>query len=244
MTLIDLATGFTAEELRAACALLGVREPLGLSEPHAPRTPGSHVLGGITVSDATAAALAALAAPESVTLIERAGPAGTRRVYVAVRGPWAGVHRVHGGHHCIESLDADDAAAEVIAAAALDGPPSSPTGITADVARTTLERMDELVEAGDVTRAESALEADGVGARDAASIVHAAAASYTHVLGLRSLGRRYEGCELAWYGGHERWLIPARQPDAANVLGPRSLRVLVEPVGTATLVDELAALFD
>ena len=260
MTVIDLASTlagtFSEDELLAACASLGVRRPLGLAGA------GAHPLGPVSVSDTTAAALAALAAPEAIAVVERFA-AGVKRVtYVAVRGPWAAVHRMHGDHHTIEALDAEDASAELLATAGLDTPavlswssnPDNTHGGTTtrapvDVTRGAFDRMSELVAEHDLARGAAALEADGVAAGTAASLVAGAHHDSVHVLGLRSLGLRYEGCELAWIGDDARWLVPlpARSAERAAVIGhfvgPRHLRVQIEPVTEASLAAELAMLF-
>lgn len=287
MTMLDLTTAFTRDGLLAACATLGVRRPLGLTESMArhpsagtrsgaPATgaPGAiGALGSVPVSDGTAAALAVLAAPEAIALVERVGRGRRRVTYVAVRGPWGAVHRIHGDHHLVESVDAEAATTELLTAARLadaaaDGSPvlswslesdkpGAPTTTRApeagvvDVTRVGFDRMVELAAAGDVARAVAALEADGAPRGPAESIVEAARESLTHVLGLRSLGLRYEGCEVSWVGGDTaRWLVPlpARSSDTGSVVAPlgapRHVRVQIQPVTAAALTAELSTLFD
>lgn len=278
MTILDLAATcaatFSGEDLLAACQSLGLRRPLGLPGSEAAGAPASRhaprSLGAVPVSDATAAALAALAAPEGIAVAERVTSGRRCITYVAVRGPWAAVHRIDGDHHVVESLDAEHATRALVMATGLDrrdlhAPPvhsASPkvdkvgasTTLHApvevvDVTRAAFDRMTELAAHDDLSRAAAALEGDGADQADAAAIVDAARREAVHVIGLRSLGLRYEGCELSWIGDRHRWLVPLPERAAASgtarpFAGPRHLRVQIEPIAAEWLETELATLFN
>lgn len=255
MTLLDLTTVFFADELVAACAQLGLRRPLGLVEPLADdqicepnRSAGP--LASLPVSDTNATALAALSSPEAIAVVDRRAGVTTRRTYIAVRGPVAAVHHIEGHRHTLEVVDAEDAATKLLDAAGLGDVEGNAVDAVVDVTRGGFDRMTELLAAGDVKRATAALVADGADETGARAIVEATRTNAAHVLGLRSVGLRYEGCELSWVGNDPaRWLVPlpARSSDTGFVIShlgpPRHLRVQIQPVTSEFLATELSLLF-
>lgn len=251
MTMLDLATAFTAADLRAACSSLQLRPPLGLAGAAAQHgAPGTVASNAPVLPDGTVRALAVLAAPEAIAIVDHVVHGRGRATYVAVQGPDAAVHRIRGDHHVVESFDAERARFELLTACGLDVHSAPTTPRVLDITLNAFHRMAELVTANDIARAAAALESDGLDRSAAVAIAEATRRGSVHVLGLKSLGHRYVGCELSWIVGRDRWLVPApaRAADTgAAVVAKNStkfVRARVAAVSSTWLASELEVVFD
>lgn len=248
--MLDLATAFTSADLRAACLSMNVRRPLGLATPASSLSaPSESEPPSAVVSDSTARALEVLAAPEAIAVVDHVVHGHRRSTYVAVQGPDAALHRVRGDHHVVESFDAERASCELLVATGLDVPSARTMPRVLDVTLSAFDRMAELVAANDVARAAAALEGDGIHRTAAVAIAEAARRGSVHVLGLRSLGHRYVGCDLSWVAGRDRWLVPAprRAADSGAAIASRNqtrfVRAQISTVSSAWLAAELEVVF-
>jgi len=251
MTLLDLATVFSGEDLRAACSSLGIRRPLGVAgEARSSKATASRQPVAVTIPESAARALAVLAAPEAIAVVDHVAHGRKRTTYVAIRGADAATHCIRGGHHLVESFDAECARREMLGAAGLDEQTDVRARRVLDVTVSAFDRMVELVAVNDIARAAAALETDGVDRSTAVAVAEASRRGCVHVLGLRNVGHRYVGCELSWVVGRERWLVPvpARAAETGAAVSARTaakfVRAEIATVSSAWLAAELAVVFD
>jgi hypothetical protein len=230
MTLLQTST---IDEL---CHTLGLRTSYPVARPN---------LDALTDDQVTA--LGVLAAPEAIAVVTR----NDAQHVIATRGGWLAEHVIEGDTHHVRAAAVEDAPALLIERCGLaDNDDDAPIAYV-DVALAAYRRMQELLRGGDERRARATLVADGARTDAAGAFVHAMRVGITEVAGLGSDGRRFTGCEFAFAGDAStgRWLVPTthhvdplprgafRHPSLRNV------RVLLERVGGAELVDELALIF-
>ena len=230
MTLLQTST---IDEL---CHTLGLRAPYPVARPS---------VG--TLTDDQLTALGVLAQPQAIAVVTR------QRVQhvIATRDGWLAEHVIDGATHHLRAACADDAPALLLERCGLLSSEDDANVAYLDVSIAAYRRVQELLRLGDDRRARATLVADGARTDAAAACVDALRVGITEVAGLGSDGRRFTGCELAFAGDAStgRWLVPSTQHvdplprTALHHPSLRNVRVVLERVGPAELVDELSLVF-
>ncbi|HVV35355.1 MAG TPA: hypothetical protein VHC63_02045 [Acidimicrobiales bacterium] len=230
MTLLQTST---IDEL---CHTLGLRAPYPVGEPNVDALSDDHLT-----------ALSVLASPEAIAVVTR----WRAQHVIATRGGWLAEHVIEGDTHHLRAAPVEDAPSLLLDRCGLLDDADEPGAEYVDVAVAGYRRMHELLRTGDVRRARATLVADGARPASADAFVAAARAGITEVAGLGTDGRRFTGCELAFAGDAStgRWLVPGTQHVDPLPRGAfrhpslRNVRVLLERVGTAELIEELGLIF-
>ena len=248
-------TGLRATAIEELCQTLGLRTPIGLLAPGVSTvtsdiySDSGNATGERDVArftDEQLTALGVLAQPEAIAVVTRDAVIHI----LATRGPWLAEHVIDGQAHHLHAADSDNAAILLLDRCGIADHGASPPRSPINVTLAAYHRATELVRANDDRRACAALVAEGAPPLAATRLVEALHRGITEVAGLSSDGRRFVGCDLAYTGDARtgRWLVPPTIH--ANATGVAShhpslhgVRVLLEPVASRDLVDELCLIF-